>query len=147
MPLQDDGPQATTGKRTRQARRKVKQAPTAAVTPTAAKDRAVEITPAGPADEARTILWQDRFRRDEIIRRLIVEGPDRLAVQIYRRYTADRRGTRHLEGEDVPSWTEIAASAKLAGLLDDREARLLASSPTEHSAPRDSGDEAGRRDR
>lgn len=64
-------------------------------------------------------------RRRELIRRLIIEGPDALALQIYRRLDVDRMQCRPLAPGGPPTWAEIAEWAEREGLLDLAEARLL----------------------
>ena len=59
--------------------------------------------------------------RRTLIRKLIVEGSDELASQVYRRLCADRLTGFGDSSEDAPSWTAIARRAKIEGLLD-REA-------------------------
>lgn len=62
--------------------------------------------------------------RREVMRRLITDGPDRLAGHVYRRMCADRphaaTGT-----PGVLTWSEIAEWAKLEGLVTEDEAQLL----------------------
>jgi DNA-binding response OmpR family regulator len=65
------------------------------------------------------------FRRHELIRRLIVEGPDRLAFHVYRRICADRTVPQGQEAAEVLGWPEIAHWAKLEGLVDEVGAQLL----------------------
>ena len=64
-------------------------------------------------------------RRHELIRRLIAEGPDRLAFHVYRRHAADRAGSGNPTKEETLSWAEIAEWAALEGLLDAEQASLL----------------------
>jgi hypothetical protein len=64
-------------------------------------------------------------RRRELIRRLLVEAPDALAFQIYRRLHTDRRRCRPRAPGDPPTWAEIAAWARGEGLLDCAQARLM----------------------
>jgi CheY-like chemotaxis protein len=68
-----------------------------------------------------------QHRQRELVRRLIVEGPDRLASHVYRRLCADRqRVVGAIRGSaDVLSWKQIAEWAKLEGLLDTEQAALL----------------------
>jgi hypothetical protein len=67
----------------------------------------------------------EEFRRRELIRRLIVDGPDRLAFHVYRRVCADRTGAPPPEPAEVLTWPEIAHWARLEGLLDEAQAHLL----------------------
>jgi DNA-binding response OmpR family regulator len=66
-----------------------------------------------------------QFRRHELIRRLIAEGPDRLAFHVYRRHAADRAISGNPPKEQTLSWAEIADWAALEGLLDAEQASLL----------------------
>jgi CheY-like chemotaxis protein len=67
-----------------------------------------------------------RHRQRELVRRLIVDGPDRLAFHVYRRLCADRsRVGAAAGGADVLSWGQIAEWARLEGLLDLEQANLV----------------------
>jgi CheY-like chemotaxis protein len=68
-----------------------------------------------------------QHRRRELVRRLIVEGPDRLAFHVYRRLCADRSRMVGAapSGTDVLSWVQIAEWARLEGLLNAEQAALL----------------------
>ncbi|MFB3818095.1 MAG: PleD family two-component system response regulator [Candidatus Methylomirabilales bacterium] len=67
-----------------------------------------------------------QHRRRELVRRLIVEGPDRLAFHVYRRLCADRSRTVGApSGTDVLSWVQIAEWARLEGVLNAEQAALL----------------------
>lgn len=67
-----------------------------------------------------------QHRQRELVRRLIVEGPDRLAFHVYRRLCADRSRVSQTAGAaDVLSWRQIAEWARLEGLLDADQASLL----------------------
>lgn len=81
----------------------------------------------------------DLLRR-EVIRRLIVQGPDRLAGHIYRRLCADRVRVTPIAGPRPLAWAELAQWARLEGLVTEAEARLLGASPVA-PAPLDDGGE------
>lgn len=66
-----------------------------------------------------------RQRQGDLIRRIIVEGPDALVFHVYRRVHADRMRVRRPVVTDALTWTEIAEWAKREGLLDAEQARLL----------------------
>ncbi len=67
-----------------------------------------------------------RHRQRELVRRLIVEGPDRLAFHVYRRLCADRnRVAPPAGGADVLRWGQIAEWARLEGLLDAEQAEVV----------------------
>jgi CheY-like chemotaxis protein len=68
-----------------------------------------------------------QHRRRELVRRLIVEGPDRLAFHVYRRLCADRNRAVGSASStaDVLSWVQIAEWARLEGLLSTEQAGLL----------------------
>lgn len=66
-----------------------------------------------------------RQRHGDLIRRLIVEGPDALVFHVYRRVHADRMRVRRPVVTDALTWTEIAEWARVEGLLDADQARLL----------------------
>jgi CheY-like chemotaxis protein len=67
-----------------------------------------------------------RHRQRELVRRLIVEGPDRLAFHVYRRLCADRsRAGAAAGGADVLTWEQIAEWARLEGLLDAEQVGLV----------------------
>ena len=80
------------------------------------------------------------IRARELIRRLIAEGPDRIAFHVYRRVVADRVCTGTSLSTDALSWPEIAEWAQLEGLLDQEQARRLRHEPRLTSA---GGDETG----
>jgi hypothetical protein len=67
----------------------------------------------------------EELRRREAIRRLIMEGPDRLAFHVYRRMWADRGHSGQLGMVEPLTWREIADWAQLEGLLDGAQAQLL----------------------
>lgn len=67
----------------------------------------------------------DGIRTWELIRRLIAEGPDRIAYHAYRRVTADRIPAGTSLPTEALSWPEIAEWAQQEGLLDAEQARLL----------------------
>jgi DNA-binding response OmpR family regulator len=69
--------------------------------------------------------WRESRRR-ELVRRLIAEGPDRLAVHLYRRLTLDRGRNPEPEAVDALTWPELARWARLEHLVDEAEERLLA---------------------
>ncbi len=79
------------------------------------------------------------LRRSEVIRRLIVEGPDRLAHHIYRRLCADRSHCGPPGSGEPLSWREIADWAKLEGILDEARAQVLRGETT---PPASTGGEA-----
>ncbi len=71
----------------------------------------------------------DEFLRHNTITRLIAQGPDRLASQVYRRLCADRAPTAG-SGQPRPlGWPEIARWSLLEGLVNEEEARLLCETP------------------
>lgn len=140
-------PGTSMGERGPRNRYKGQASPSCTAIPTACVDRALGRRPRGQSDAVRAALQQDRLRRDDIIRRLIVEGSDRLACHVFHRHTADRRGTRWVEGAGVPSWAEIAEWAKLEALVDEADARLLASSPPETSVLKEAQAVGGSRGR
>lgn len=71
-----------------------------------------------------------RQRHGDLIRRLIVEGPDALVFHVYRRLHADRMRARGPISTDALTWTEIGEWARVEGLLDGEEARLLRRQPS-----------------
>lgn len=75
--------------------------------------------------ESRRPEIPSNVRCRELIRRLIIEGPDALALQIYRRLDVDRMKCRPLAPGGPPTWPEIAEWAEREGLMDPAEARLL----------------------
>jgi len=91
-------------------------------------------------------------RRREVMRRLIVDGPDRLARHVYRRMCADRPHASAADTSDVLGWAEIAEWAKLEGLVSAEEVQLLCSAVEMSAAVADGPASAGhpqgtRRDR
>lgn len=80
-----------------------------------------------------------RERQGELIRRLILEGPDPLVFHVYRRLCADRTRPRGLLPPEALSWTEISVWAKREGLLDAEQARLLRRVPL--AEPQKAGDD------
>jgi CheY-like chemotaxis protein len=67
-----------------------------------------------------------QHRQRELVRRLIVDGPDRLAFHVYRRLCADRSRPWAAGGSaEVLSWRQIAEWARLEGLLEPEEASLI----------------------
>ncbi len=93
-----------------------------------------------PEPDAHT-LRQTRERQDQLVKRLIVEGPDPLVFQAWRRSTLDRTRPRGSLSAEALTWGEIAAWAKSEGLVDAEEAGLLRRIPLtrtqmmrEHSA-------------
>lgn len=75
-----------------------------------------------PGTHAPYAVWS--YQQD-LIRRLIVEGPDTLALQVYRRLCADRTRMKSPRSADAMTWTEITEWAKREGLLDAEQAHLL----------------------
>ncbi|HTU01332.1 MAG TPA: response regulator [Candidatus Sulfotelmatobacter sp.] len=67
-----------------------------------------------------------QHRQRELVRRLIVEGPDRLAFHVYRRLCADRsQSAGAAPATEVLTWSQIGEWARLEGLLDEEQARLI----------------------
>lgn len=91
----------------------------------------------GPVPEALRLA---QHRRRELVRRLIAEGPDRIAFHVYRRLSADRATAGPSGRPWALSWAEIAEWARLEGLLDEEQASLLAGGPAAgaHEAREDS---------
>ncbi len=63
--------------------------------------------------------------RRDVVFRLIVQGPDRLAAHVYRRLCADRIQNPVLDQPTPLEWPEIARWALLEGLVSEEEARLV----------------------
>jgi DNA-binding response OmpR family regulator len=75
-------------------------------------------------------LWVARKRQEELIWRLIIEGPDPFVMHLCRRLSADRpRNAVRLPAADTLSWSDIAEWARREGLLDAEQARLLSLVP------------------
>ncbi|MBI1999956.1 MAG: response regulator transcription factor [candidate division NC10 bacterium] len=70
-------------------------------------------------------LRRARSFRQQLILRLIAEGPDLLVYHIYRRICADRTRMKSPRSADALTWTEIAEWGMREGLLDGEQARLL----------------------
>ena len=68
-------------------------------------------------------------RRRELIRHLIVQGPDRLAFHVYRRLAAERMARTGRKPADSLTWAQIAEWARLEGLVTSKEADLLGRAP------------------
>jgi hypothetical protein len=68
---------------------------------------------------------REAFHRRELIRHLIVDGPDRLAFHVYRRLSLDRMTAPPTGLVEALSWREIADWAVLEGLLTETQAELL----------------------
>jgi len=67
-----------------------------------------------------------QHRQRELVRRLIVDGPDRLAFHVYRRLCADRsRSAGAPATNEVLTWAQIGEWARLEGLLDEEQVRLI----------------------
>jgi CheY-like chemotaxis protein len=73
----------------------------------------------GPREAMREIA-----RRD-VVFRLIVQGPDRLAAHVYRRLCADRVRNPQLDEPAPLEWPDIARWALLEGLVSEAEAGLI----------------------
>jgi CheY-like chemotaxis protein len=82
-----------------------------------------------PAVQETDALRLDQHRRQELIRHLIVEGPDRLITHVYRRLSADRLASGGNAPPDVLTWAQIAEWGALEGLLDKDQAALLRRGP------------------
>lgn len=80
-------------------------------------------------------LRLDRQRQQELILRLIVEGPDPLVFHISRRICADRTNARSPMGPEALTWADIAEWGTREGLLDAEQASLLSRVPLT-AAPR-----------
>ncbi len=89
--------------------------------------------------ESSPSLWGSR--RDEVIRCLIVEAPDRLAHHIYRRLCADQSNSEQPGTVEPLSWREIADWARLEGILDEARAQVLRGETT---PPASTGGETSR---
>jgi CheY-like chemotaxis protein len=101
--------------------------------------QAVDDVLAGRQDMPISDCRMAQHRQRELVRRLIVEGPDRLAFHVYRRLCADRSGAEQTASvAEVLGWAEIAEWARLEGLLDAEQAALLCS-----MAPANGRDVAG----
>ncbi|OGC01394.1 MAG: hypothetical protein A3G35_02085 [candidate division NC10 bacterium RIFCSPLOWO2_12_FULL_66_18] len=72
--------------------------------------------------DALRLAWR---RQQELILRLILEGPDPLAFHICRRICADRTRMKSPRSADALTWTEVAEWGMREGLLDAEQARLL----------------------
>jgi hypothetical protein len=55
-----------------------------------------------------------------LIRKLIIEGSDELALEVYRRLCADRLSRFGDPSSGAPSWTAIARAAEIEGLFEWR---------------------------
>lgn len=95
---------------------------------------------AGQGELDTDALRLARQRQRELIRRLILEGPDPLVFHVYRRLCADRTRPKSPTSEDVLSWAEIAEWAKREGVLDAEQARLLRRVPL--AAPQTGGEDS-----
>jgi DNA-binding response OmpR family regulator len=71
--------------------------------------------------------------RHEVVRRIIAQGPDRLARHIYRRMCADRSPAPAADAADTLNWTQIAEWAQLEGLVAKEEAQLLCGTPPDRT--------------
>lgn len=86
---------------------------------------AVDRAMAGQLELDADALRRARSLRQQLILRLIAEGPDVLAYHIYRRICADRTRIKSPKSADALTWTEIAEWGMREGLLDAEQARLL----------------------
>lgn len=100
---------------------------------------AVEIALAGRDGLDADAVRAAHQRRQELIERLIVEGPDPLVFHVYRRLCADRRRTRWSQRSDALTWTEIAEWAKREGVLDAEQASLLRHIPPSRAGQAEEG--------
>lgn len=91
--------------------------------------QAVRAALRGGADPAPEALCLTEHRRSEIIRRLIIEGPDRVAFHVYRRLAADRTLRAGANPPECLTWEQIAQWAKLERLVTSEEADLVAQVP------------------
>jgi CheY-like chemotaxis protein len=91
--------------------------------------RAVQSALRDGADPPPDALLLTEHRRSEIIRRLIVEGPDRVAFHVYRRLAADRMLRTGVNPPESLTWPQIAEWAKLERLVTSEEADLVAQAP------------------
>lgn len=71
----------------------------------------------------------DEILRHGTITRLIAQGPDRLASQVYRRLCVDRTPAARGNDPEPLDWPEIARWSLLEGLVSAEEAGLIRSTP------------------
>lgn len=70
-------------------------------------------------------LRLERKQQQDLILRLIAEGPDPLVLHISRRICADRTCARSAHYGETLSWADIANWGRREGLLDAEQASLL----------------------
>jgi len=90
---------------------------------------AVDSIVAAQGQPTAEALRRDRQQQGNLIRRLLIEGSDPLALHIARRICADRAGARNSNGAEALTWAEIAAWGRREGLVDVEQARLLRRMP------------------
>ncbi len=92
--------------------------------------QAVETALAQAETRDAEALWVARKRQEELIWRLIIEGPDPFVMHVCRRLSADRPPeAARLPAADTLSWSDIAEWARREGLLDAEQAQLLSLVP------------------
>lgn len=87
--------------------------------------QAVDAALAGQPEPDAETLRRIRGRQEQLVKRLIVEGPDPLVFNTARRFSLERTRSRASQAEGALTWGEIAAWAKSEGLVDAEEAALL----------------------
>ena len=88
-------------------------------------DGAVSTVLAAQAAHDVNDLTTLRQRQDSLIKRLMAEGPDAMAIHIARRLSLDRKMRRAVMPSEALTWTEIADWGRQEGLLDAGQARIL----------------------
>ncbi len=91
--------------------------------------QAVDAALAGQPELDPNGIRPTRIRQNDLIQRLIVEGPDPLVFHICRRLSLDRMGGRGSMAGDALTWDEITEWGKREGLLDAEQAHLLRRMP------------------